>query len=278
MSMEASRISALLEPFLNDGCPTSSAVRDVGTPDAGTRDGGFQPASDVLSPRQLEQISTYIDLLLRWNARINLTAIRAPEEIVTRHFGESLFLARHLFPNPNVAPDPDHSKLDARSSTLVAQSSKLVTDLGSGAGFPALPIKIWAPGIHLIMIESNQKKATFLREATRALTLTNVDVIAERAESVADRIQRPPNAGSPTPLPSATAFTPADVVTFRAVEKFTQILPIAEKLLTPSGLLALLVTEAQLHTLRTIQSMAWRTIHIPQSHSRNLTLGRPITI
>ena len=68
--MAPARISALLQPFLEA----------------------------PLSPVQLDQISTYIDLLLRWNARINLTAIRDPEHIVPRHFGESLFLARHLFP------------------------------------------------------------------------------------------------------------------------------------------------------------------------------------
>src|SRR5271157_340997 len=70
--MDTARIAAFLEPFLELSLPES----------------------------QLDQISTYIDLLLRWNARINLTAIRHPEEIVTRHFGESFFLARHLFPNP----------------------------------------------------------------------------------------------------------------------------------------------------------------------------------
>jgi len=83
VKMDLSRIAALLAPFLDDGCPTSRDSRDVGS---------------ALSPTQLGQISTYIDLLLRWNARINLTAIRDPEQIVPRHFGESLFLARHLFP------------------------------------------------------------------------------------------------------------------------------------------------------------------------------------
>ena len=74
--MDPSRISALLEPF-------------------------FGPPGDRrLSTDDLDKISTYIDLLLRWNARINLTAIRDPEQIVPRHFGESLFMARHLFPNP----------------------------------------------------------------------------------------------------------------------------------------------------------------------------------
>src|SRR5258708_10681978 len=68
--MDTARIAALLQPFVEPSLPESL----------------------------LDQISTYIDLLLRWNARINLTAIRHPEEIVTRHFGESFFLARNLFP------------------------------------------------------------------------------------------------------------------------------------------------------------------------------------
>src|SRR5208283_62160 len=138
-AMDSARISVLLEPFLDA----------------------------ALSPAQLDQVSTYIDLLLRWNARINLTAIRDPEQIVPRHFGESLFLARHLFP--------------AHASEPGTQAR--VIDLGSGAGFPALPLKIWAPEVHLKLIEANHKKAAFLREVVRSLRLTGVDVIAERAET-----------------------------------------------------------------------------------------------
>src|SRR6202171_1356500 len=78
--MDLARISELLQPFL-------------GTDTA-------QQPDDTLC----HNISTYIDILLRWNARINLTAIRNPEEIVTRHFGESLFAARHLFPGTSSVP------------------------------------------------------------------------------------------------------------------------------------------------------------------------------
>ncbi len=74
--MDTAQISALLEPFLE------------------------QP----LSPPHLDRILTYINLLQRWNARINLTAIRHEDEIVTRHFGESFFLARHLFPASSCCP------------------------------------------------------------------------------------------------------------------------------------------------------------------------------
>src|ERR1700690_3370103 len=122
--MKPARIATLLEPF-------------------------FEPSLEQsLAPAQLDQISTYIDLLLRWNARINLTAIRKEEEIVPRHFAESLFMARPLFAsistNPEGAPLIAHF---AMSGTIHA------LDIGSGAGFPGLPLKIWAPHIHLTLIE-----------------------------------------------------------------------------------------------------------------------------
>jgi len=287
--MLPARIAALLEPFL-------------GPPD-----------DRRLTTNDIQQISTYIDLLLRWNARINLTAIRDPEQIVPRHFGESLFMARHLFPydggsepaletepapegrsilaqpfsagkQPPHEPSPvgtAHSEAStiaqavprvatdtnaADRSQLATRGSKLlrVVDLGSGAGFPALPIKIWAPQIHLTMIESNHKKAAFLREAARALTLTDIDVIAERAESVAARIGE---------APTKNPFQPAEVVTFRAVERFTQVLPIATKFLAPNARMAVLITKTQLAELQTQTSMTWTTIHVPKSHNGLLAIG-----
>ena len=189
--MNPARIAELLQPFL-----------------APTQD-------QRLTANDLQIISTYIDLLLRWNARINLTAIREPEEIVTRHFGESLFAATHLF--PKIAPS---AVLSERSSGLGAndQTSTInhrVVDIGSGAGFPGLPIKIWTPKIQLTLIESNQKKATFLREVVRTLTLTDVNVFSKRAED------HPPGQ--------------ADTVTLRAVENFQSILPAATRLLSQTG-------------------------------------------
>jgi 16S rRNA (guanine527-N7)-methyltransferase len=106
----------------------------------------------------LPQLSAYLGLLLRWNARMNLTAIRKPEEIVQRHFGESLFTALHL-------GDPD-----------------TVLDLGSGAGFPGLPIALLRSEIRVTLAESQGKKASFLREAIRSLRLKNAEVWASRAE------------------------------------------------------------------------------------------------
>jgi 16S rRNA (guanine527-N7)-methyltransferase len=238
--MDAARIAALLEPFLD------------------------QP----LSSPALEQISIYIDLLLRWNDRINLTAIRNPEEIVTRHFGESFFLASHLFPQ-RVARTFLSAKglspsTEARDPLIapVAMSGipphPRVLDLGSGAGFPALPTKIWSPNIHLTLIESNHKKAAFLREAARSLILMDVNVITERAETLVR--QNPPQ---------------AEVVTLRAVERFNSVLPLAIRFLAPAARVALLIGAIQLPTLPNLApTLDWRQpISIPQSHSRVLAIG-----
>src|SRR2546425_8322910 len=143
--MHPDRIAELPQPFLDPGAEVSDGA--------------------ALLPSQLRYISTYIDLLTRWNSRINLTAVRDPEEIVTRHFGESLFAARRLFPAPmaDSQPPADHQR---------PTTNNRVIDVGSGAGFPGIPIKIWAPQVHLTLIESNQKKTTFLKAVVRALTLT----------------------------------------------------------------------------------------------------------
>jgi 16S rRNA (guanine527-N7)-methyltransferase len=238
--METARISDLLVPFL----------------------------AHPLSPAQLEQISIYIDLLKRWNARINLTAIRHEDEIVTRHFGESLFMASHLFPNPaqNSQPNchPERSQLIREADDLAESKDPYFTitprvlDIGSGAGFPALPLKIWDPSIALTLIESNHKKAAFLREVVRALTLTNVKVIAERTETIL--------AGPPIPR--------AEVVTLRAVERFATVLPQTLDFLAPQGRLALLIGLNQVKYLKNLPTITWSpAVEVPQSNARRLVTG-----
>jgi 16S rRNA (guanine527-N7)-methyltransferase len=228
LSMETARIAELLQPFL-----------------AGP--GG--PA--VLSPAQLDHISMYIDLLLHWNARINLTSVRQPEAIVTRHFGESLFAARHLFPDCVGTGDsrdcPERSRR-VRSSSLI--------DIGSGAGFPGVPIKLWAPHLHLTLIESNHKKVAFLRQLARTITLTDIDIVPGRAEVYAG------------PL--------ADLVTLRAVEHFSSAVPTAARLVGPGGRLALLIGQAQVaQATELLPSAAWDApIPLPLSSSRVLLIGR----
>ena len=214
--MDNAHIYELLQPFLQNGSST-----------------------DRLSETQLGYISTYIDILMKWNARINLTAIREPEEIVTRHFGESLFAARQLFHAPG--------------EQSVTESHLL--DIGSGPGFPGLPIKIWAPRVSVTLVESNHKKVAFLREVCRTVTLTNVDVCSSRAEEL------PPGK--------------ANVVTLRAVERFETILPNAIRLLKPHGRIALLIGGAQISLTEQFSSqIQWHPpIPIPLSANRVLLVG-----
>lgn len=105
-----------------------------------------------------DKFAAYAALLLRWNARLNLTALRTPQQIVDRHFIECIFCAQHLAGNP---------------ATLL--------DYGSGAGFPGLPIALCRPEIAVTLAECNGKKASFLREAGRILDVP-VDVYAGRVE------------------------------------------------------------------------------------------------
>ena len=112
-----------------------------------------------LSPGQVEALEAHYRLLLRWNRTLNLTSIRKIEEAVERHYCESLFLGTHL-----------------------PQDLLRIADIGSGAGFPGFPIAVLRPDCSVTLIESHQRKAVFLREASRSLP--NVRVLARRAEDV----------------------------------------------------------------------------------------------
>ncbi len=243
--MNSGRIAELLQPFLR----APIAARQVCHSEPATA--GEESA--LLSPAQLNRISTYIDILIRWNARINLTSVRDPEEIVTRHFGESLFAASHLFPNAAVG---NVHVGTAAPGCPAERSSASVADIGSGAGFPGLPIKLWAPHIALTLIESNHKKATFLREVTRALTLTNVNIQNARAEILTGRT--------------------FNVVTLRAVERFESILPIAGALVAPAGRLALLISASQQPQAQAkLPEFTWcEPVPIPMSRTRVLLTTR----
>jgi 16S rRNA (guanine527-N7)-methyltransferase len=116
----------------------------------------------LLTIQQVGLLESHFTLLNRWNRTLNLTSIRNMQEAVTRHYGESLFLAAHL-----------------------PQKCASVADLGSGAGFPGIPLAILRPECAVTLIESHQRKAVFLKEATRHLG--NVRVLAKRAEAVEGR-------------------------------------------------------------------------------------------
>ena len=185
-----------------------------------------------LSSQQLDQVRAHLELLLRWNQRVNLTALHEPAEIIARHFGESFFLA----------------------DLVAAASSPDLIDVGSGAGFPGIPVKIFAPQLQATLIEANNKKATFLKEVIRTLTLMNINVFSGRAQQ----------------------FTgDAGLVTMRAVEKFEQALVAAARLVRPGGRLALLIGAAQAETARkALARFEWKDpVDVPESRERVALVG-----
>ena len=165
----------------------------------------LEPFGLDLSATQADQVLAYLHLLLRWNEKINLTAIREPEECVTRHFGESLFPARHI------------------------QIRGQLLDIGSGAGFPGLALKIAFPEISVTLLEPVTKKRAFLKEAARVCGFSQVSVRAERLEEWA----------STTPAP---AF---DFATMRAVGNLEALVPLAARCLKPGGNLLLWLSHDQ---------------------------------
>ena len=191
-TFSADRIERLLLPYLQQA--------EVSPPDA-----------------LFTQLSTYLDLLLKWNARINLTAIRDPETIVTRHFGESLFLAAHL-----------------------SRDTRTVLDLGSGAGFPGLPLHLLRPDLTVTLAESQHKKSAFLAEVVRSLTLTTL-VHASRAEDLVGKAR-------------------FDTVALRAVDNMEHAVRLSTQL---SAHLLILTTAAE--------ADRWEITHkrVPVPHSRS---------
>jgi 16S rRNA (guanine527-N7)-methyltransferase len=118
-----------------------------------------------LTPAQMDRFQTYYQELTDWNSRMNLTAITDYEEVQLKHFLDSLTVAPAL-PQPQ---SPDFRLID----------------VGSGGGFPGLPLKIAFPQLQLVLLESTNKKADFLRHIVKILSLEGVSVITGRAEETA---------------------------------------------------------------------------------------------
>lgn len=187
-----------------------------------------------LDERMIAGAGAYLNLLLKWNAKMNLTAVRDPAEIVRRHFGESFFAAAQL---------------------MVRAESSTAMDLGSGAGFPGIPLAMFGSSTRVTLIEANGRKAAFLNEVIRGLELKNARVFNGRAETY-----------------SGTA----DLVTMRAVEKFNLALSSALRLVNARGRLALMISGAQVEEARS-HAPGWNwedAVMVPGGRDRVLLVGR----
>lgn len=121
----------------------------------------LEPFGIEVEDRLAEQVRVYVRLLLLWNQKVNLTAVTQPREVLTRHFGESMF-----------------------GAPLLARPDGVLADVGSGAGFPGLPLKLLCPALRVKLIEPAIKKAVFLSEVVRALELSGVEVVRERTGQI----------------------------------------------------------------------------------------------
>jgi 16S rRNA (guanine527-N7)-methyltransferase len=182
---------------------------------------------------QVLQIQQYIEILLSWNEKVNLTAIRDPLEILYRHFCESMFAA----------------------GSLALETGRLA-DVGSGGGFPGLPLKIYRPGLHVFLVESNLKKATFLAEVIRELRLTDAQVLVRRYEELGEEI------------------APLDFVCSRALGEFPAFLEWANSQQIAAKQVILWIGARDLPEIENIRTWDWREpIQVPHSLRRFLLVG-----
>ncbi|HKM90417.1 MAG TPA: 16S rRNA (guanine(527)-N(7))-methyltransferase RsmG [Candidatus Acidoferrales bacterium] len=191
------------------------------------RRAGIEPA-----PALLDSISAYIELLLRWNAKINLTAITDPHEIVSRNFAESFLAARWL-----------------------GSGAGRLCDVGSGAGFPGLALKLILPHWSVTLIESSRKKAAFLSEAARTLRLEHVEVECARWQE--------------SKMPAGSF----DAITARALGGYELLADWAGSKLKPQGKLLLWIGASDAQRLRRLAGWQWQTQPVPDSRERVLLIG-----
>ena len=184
--------------------------------------------------QQVIRIQRYVALLLKWNEKINLTAIRDPLEILYRHFCESMFAA-----------------------AAVPLERGRLADVGSGGGFPGLPLKIIRDELEVFLLESNAKKATFLAETIRELELERARVIVSRYQELFEEV------------------TPLDAVCSRALGEFAPFLAWAGSERIAAKQVVLWIGGGDLDTVRKERGWEWGgAIPIPQSLRRFLLVGK----
>ena len=199
----------------------------------------LQPFGLQLKMGQVETIQVYLRLLIKWNQKINLTAIRSEADCITRHFGESLYL-----------------------STKEKLSGRMV-DVGSGAGFPGLALKIACPDLSGTLLEPSSKKRAFLKEIVRQCNFCDLRISPLRGEDffVGDEGQN------------------VDIVTVRGLRHHEEIAAMSKNLLVSSGRLCLWLTRTRAEDLaRKVQGYRWKSpLALPLTRERVILVGERVS-
>ena len=186
-----------------------------------------------LNAEQIAAVQSYLGLLLKWNEKVNLTSIRDPLEMLYRHFCESMFAA----------------------DAVPLQRGRLA-DVGSGGGFPGLPLKIIRPELEVFLVESNIKKATFLAEVVRELGSSGARVFVNRYEELSEDV------------------APLDIVCSRALGEYANFLHWAGAEQVGAKRAVLWLGGNDIEEVVTIEGWRWRDpIAIPHSLRRFLLVG-----
>jgi 16S rRNA (guanine527-N7)-methyltransferase len=189
---------------------------------------GVSATADICSA-----IRTFISLLLHWNRTISLTTVTDPLEVLRFHFGESMFAA-----------------------SRIANRNGRLADVGSGAGFPGIPLKLALPTLEVILIESNAKKAAFLAEAVRELGLERTEIYRGRFEDL--RAECPE----------------FDFVAARAIGRHEELIKLACGNLKLGGNLILWLGADDAAQVKFKKPLRWsKPVPIPGSHSRTILIG-----
>jgi len=194
----------------------------------------------TVTSEQVLHIQQYIRILLHWNDKVNLTAIRDPLEILYRHFCECMYAA-----------------------VAVPIKDGRLADVGSGGGFPGLPLKIMCPDLRVFLVESSIKKVTFLAEVTRELGLKDVQVLARRYEELGEEV------------------APLDFVCSRALGEFPAFLEWAKSQQIAAKRVILWIGARDLPEIQKVRTWDWaEPIQVPNSLRRLLLVGskRPLVV
>lgn len=209
--------------------------RDVFVPNSTVIHKVLAPFGKALDAIQTQQIQRYLAILTVWNEKISLTTITDPEELLARQFGEALLAVSHF-----------------------SVEKGRLADVGSGAGFPGLALKIFAPALDVVLVEKNAKKIAFLREALRFMSLGGISARLSDYSVASAAPER------------------LDWITAKALGEYLKLLKWAKDSVLPRGSVILWLGATDAEVIRTENDWVWRpTVVIPGSHSRVLLAGSP---